>query len=254
MISQKLKTNIRTLIENGQLDENVMADLFKLAQSEGTDPEEIESYIKSYQKRKLNNLIQISIEDGELDENEKAVIFNRAQSVGLDLEELEIDIDSRLKKRKQEKEEKEKNGKITWLDMLKVFLPWIIIGSPIILFFGYCIIKETIEFHQRDNIEIKIREVLNTDDFENAYILLDELKSLRRGGYEELRDEIVRREAIFLLSQDDEQFSKRIIYLLTQYYDSEYERNKMRKDLYELAKNVGNESAMNLLEVKEEEE
>lgn len=147
----------------------------------------------------------------------------------------------------RKKEEKEEKGLSNWASFLLSALP-LIIGASLIL---YNHISDEIISNKRNNIEFKIREELNADNYENAYTLLNELKSL--GGYDQLRDEIVRREAIYLLSQDDEQCSKRIIYLLNQYYDSEYERNKIRKDLYELAKNVGNESAMNLLEEKEEE-
>ena len=58
--------------------------------------------------KKLQDIIKVAIEDGELDEKEKTVLFERAQSEGISPDEFEIYLNSRLKKIKEELEEKKK--------------------------------------------------------------------------------------------------------------------------------------------------
>lgn len=207
--------------------------------------------------KKLQDIIKVAIEDGELDEKEKTVLFERAQSEGISPDEFEIYLNSRLNRKKREQEEKvvkidEKKQKEKSSDwpMVIFFLGWFSI-LPIL----YVIenIGNWIDDYKVEKYETQFHEALNSEDFVNAYNALDRVKGLDGWKYEDLRDEIVRKEITYLVSLGDEQSSKRIIYLLAQYYDSESDCKELKKDLYELAKKVGNEYAMSVLEVKEEE-
>lgn len=207
--------------------------------------------------KKLQDIIKVAIEDGELDEKEKTVLFERAQSEGISPDEFEIYLNSRLNRKKREQEEKvvkidvkkQKEKSSDW-PMVIFFLGWFSI-LPIL----YVIenIGNWIDDYKVEKYETQFHEALNSEDFVNAYNALDRVKGLDGWKYEDLRDEIVRKEITYLVSLGDEQSSKRIIYLLAQYYDSESDCKELKKDLYELAKKVGNEYAMSVLEVKEEE-
>lgn len=207
--------------------------------------------------KKLQDIIKVAIEDGELDEKEKTVLFERAQSEGISPDEFEIYLNSRLNRKKSEQEEKvikidvkkQKEKSSDW-PMVIFFLGWFSI-LPIL----YVIenIGNWIDDYKVEKYETQFHEALNSEDFVNAYNALDRVKGLDGWKYEDLRDEIVRKEITYLVSLGDEQSSKRIIYLLAQYYDSESDCKELKKDLYELAKKVGNEYAMSVLEVKEEE-
>ena len=52
----------------------------------------------------LENLIEIAIEDGELTEKKQQILMRRAQSEGVDLDEFEMVLESRLTKKRKEKE------------------------------------------------------------------------------------------------------------------------------------------------------
>lgn len=207
--------------------------------------------------KKLQDIIKVAIEDGELDEKEKTVLFERAQSEGISPDEFEIYLNSRLNRKKREQEEKvvkidvkkQKEKSSDW-PMVIFFLGWFSI-LPIL----YVIenIGNWIDDYKVEKYETQFHEALNSEDYVNAYNALDRVKGLDGWKYEDLRDEIVRKEITYLVSLGDEQSSKRIIYLLAQYYDSESDCKELKKDLYELAKKVGNEYAMSVLEVKEEE-
>lgn len=211
--------------------------------------------------KKLNDLIKVAIEDGELDDKERAVLFERAKSEGVNTDEFDIYINSRLNRKIKEQEEKvqmeeakEKKGKSSDWPMVVFFLMWF---SVLPLLYVFANIGEWIDNYKVEKYETQFHEALNSEDFVNAYNALDRVKGLDgwryKSKYEDLRDEIVRKEITYLVSLGDEQSSKRIIYLLAQYYDSESDCKELKKDLYELAKKVGNEYAMSVLEVKEEE-
>lgn len=108
--------------------------------------------------------------------------------------------------------------------------------------------QETIE--KRQNTIVKIHEASENGDFEKAYQLLGELTSSEE-DYKDCRDKLVKDECLFLVSQDDEQSAKRIMYLLTRYFDSSFD-NRYRKaivikEIYALAKKVNNEYVQDYL-------
>ena len=106
-----------------------------------------------------------------------------------------------------------------------------------------------------EKVRSEFNEAVNNNDYETAYIKLGEVRNIcGNSDYRKCRDQVIRQEATFLLSQEDEQFAKRIVYLFAQYYSSDEkdEQNKLMQELYDIAKRLNNEEAMKVLEVKEE--
>jgi len=106
-----------------------------------------------------------------------------------------------------------------------------------------------------EKVRSEFNEAVNNNDYETAYIKLGEVRNIcGNSDYRKCRDQVIRQEATFLLSQEDEQFTKRIVYLFAQYYSSDEkdEQNELMQELYDIAKRLNNEEAMKVLEVKEE--
>lgn len=89
------------------------------------------------------------------------------------------------------------------------------------------------------------------EDFEKAYFLLSEIKSAANNTnnssvYDKCKMKVVKREALYLVAQDNEQSAKRLMVLLSQYLDKE-ERYHLVKELYNLAEKIENQYVIDLL-------
>lgn len=105
-----------------------------------------------------------------------------------------------------------------------------------------------------DKVRREFNEAVSNNDYETAYKKLGDVRNIcGNSDYRRCRDQLIRQEATFLLSQEDEQFTKRIVYLFAQYYSSDEkdEQNKLMQELHDIAKRLNNEEAMKVLEVKE---
>lgn len=107
--------------------------------------------------------------------------------------------------------------------------------------------------YQTSRLEKGIFSALEKDDYPEAYELMAELKSVNIISYTNARNEVVKKECLFLVSQGDEQSARRIIYLLGQYYlprntDDMKDKQELEKILYVLAKKVKNEYVITFLD------
>ena len=131
--------------------------------------------------------------------------------------------------------------------------------KKVICFVVFCIAALAVTScgeEKRQKAEREFHETMNNNDYETAYIKLGEVRTYCGiMTYEKCRNEVVRKEATFLLSQEDEQSAKRILYLLTQYFDSyeKYNRLRLKEELFEIAERLKNEEAMKVLELSKEE-
>jgi len=89
------------------------------------------------------------------------------------------------------------------------------------------------------------------EDFETAYSLLPDIKSAANNtnnssAYDKCKMKVVKREALYLVAQDNEQSAKRLMVLLSQYLDKD-ERRNLVKELYSLAEKIENQYVLDLL-------
>ena len=89
------------------------------------------------------------------------------------------------------------------------------------------------------------------EDFETAYSLLPDIKSAANNtnnssAYDKCKMKVVKREALYLEAQDNEQSAKRLMVLLSQYLDKD-ERRNLVKELYSLAEKIENLYVLDLL-------
>ena len=89
------------------------------------------------------------------------------------------------------------------------------------------------------------------EDFETAYSLLPDIKSVANktnnsSAYDKCKMKVVKREALYLVTQDNEQSAKRLMVLLSQYLDKN-ERRDLVKELYSLAEKIENQYVLDLL-------
>ena len=132
--------------------------------------------------------------------------------------------------------------------------------KKVICFVVFCIAALAVtscgEEKKWQKAEREFHEAMNNNDYETAYIKLGEVRTYCDIlTYKECRNEVVRQEATFLLSQEDEQSANRILYLLTQYFDSyeKYNRLRLKEVFFEIAERLKNEEAMKVLELSKEE-
>lgn len=103
----------------------------------------------------------------------------------------------------------------------------------------------------------EFNEAVNNNDYETAYKKLGDVRNIcGKMDYRRCRDQVIRQEATYLLSQKDEQCAERIVYLFAQYYasDEQEEKDKLMKELYDIAKRLNNEEAMKVLKPEGESE
>jgi hypothetical protein len=89
------------------------------------------------------------------------------------------------------------------------------------------------------------------EDFETAYSLLPDIKTAANNTnnsstYDKCKMKVVKREALYLVAQDNEQSAKRLMVLLSQYLDKD-ERRDLVKELYNLAEKIENQYVIDLL-------
>ena len=89
------------------------------------------------------------------------------------------------------------------------------------------------------------------EDFETAYSLLPDIKSAANNtnnssAYDKCKMKVVKREALYLVAQDNEQSAKRLMVLLSQYLGKD-ERRNLVKELYSLAEKIENQYVLDLL-------
>lgn len=123
-------------------------------------------------------------------------------------------------------------------------------------------IQRNWEENTRKETIAEIQKANENGDYEKAYQLLGELKGLCQGSYYEeqykdCRDKVVKSECLYLVSQEDEQSAKRIVYLLSQYFEEDSDRwsldpdsprkTSVIRDIYALAKKVNNEYVQDYL-------
>lgn len=123
----------------------------------------------------------------------------------------------------------------------------------VVLSFLFCIIYFSYESCSEEDSEQRLTEfhqACEKEDFVEAYKLLAEIKEKNGSSeYEKCKFEVVNREALYLVTQNDEQSAQRIIVLLAQYFaDDEKSKKKIINNSYKIAVSLKNEYVLNVLE------
>ena len=106
---------------------------------------------------------------------------------------------------------------------------------PLIVLVG-AYISENNSKQERNDLVLKIKNSLDNNNYGDAYDLYNKLKVIG-GSYD--KKEIVKKEAIYLVSQNTEESANRILYLLAQELSMD-EADDLIVDVYTLAKKVNN--------------
>lgn len=106
---------------------------------------------------------------------------------------------------------------------------------PLIVLVG-ALISENNSKQEKNDLVLEIKNALDNNNYGDAYDLYNKLKVLG-GSFD--KKEIVKKEAIYLVSQNTEESANRILYLLAQELSMD-ETDDLIVDVYTLAKKVNN--------------
>ena len=157
------------------------------------------------------------------------------------------------------KNEKKKKSDFDWGTLIAFIFFFLLLGFGFFMA-KYDDIQKYFKNKEKQEKELVLKEKIaefnqacEKEDFEKAYSLLSDIQvDADLAEYLQCKQKVVKREALYLLAQDNEQSAKRLVMLLSQYLD-DYEKSKLIEELIQMAEKIDNQYVLELLkdEVKE---
>ena len=138
---------------------------------------------------------------------------------------------------------------------LKIYIPILLLAGGI---FAWLEIKANKEEAQRAELTLKIEKAIDDNEYGDAYNFYNELEALH-GSYDKYN--IIKHEALFLVSQNTEESANRILFLLSQEQTDKLnlggltrvKRKELVIELYSLAQKINNQFVIEKLKADYEE-